>query len=306
VFLLTDGKPEGEFDPNPDVFLSSQDCRFPVHVIGFGYDTHAALLRRMSLAANSPLAFISDASMAASTMANIVAHASQAVLTDIRLVVAPPPGLQLAQGASAGDWVADERRACGYLVSDQTRRFLVKLDVEPGETPLLLRVFGEYRTPTQRESIFVSIHERQGIDADFEVAEVRQQFVTAASDLLQLARPRAKFDDLMRYLERTGQQQALLAECRGQIEQALGNQNTQSWERWGESYVAALARAHELEYPLNFKDESTKGYCTPGVSQLVSQALEVFQAKSLPAPPKAQKVDWSQMVSRDSRLGPAP
>jgi hypothetical protein len=306
VFLLTDGRPEGVQDIAPDEFLGNeqgQGLRFPVHVMGFGYDTDAALLRRMSLAANSSLGFISDSSMAATTMANLVAHASQTVISDLRIGIAPVPPLELAQElAPEQSWVQDQKRCCGCVVTGQTRKFNVALRVPAGQmpSPVLLRVFAEYQTPTGREEQFFAAQLRDNGRWD-EFVDVRQRFVAAASELLQPGRPRAKFDKLMTLLGEIehAQAKALLAECRGQIEQALAP--GPAWGRWGESYVAVLARAHELEYPLNFKDESTKGYATATVAKLAAQTLEVF--KELPAPratPRQQFVDWSRMATRDS------
>lgn len=166
---------------------------------------------------------------------------------------------------------------------------------------MLLRVFAEYQTPTGREEQFFAAGLRNNGRWDGFV-DVRERFVAAASELLQAGRPRAKFDKVVALLEQNAKDapaQALLAECRGQIEQALAP--GPAWTRWGESYVAVLARAHELEYPLNFKDESTKGYATPAVAKLAGQTLEVF--KELPAPraaPRQQFVDWSKMATRDS------
>jgi hypothetical protein len=301
VFFLTDGRPEGEQDVDPDLYLASRSTRFPVHIVGFGYATNASLLHKMSAAANSPLAFISDASMAATTMANIVAHAIEAQIFNLKLVVKPSNGFELT-----GDtWTADQEVACGYIVAGQKRSFKVDLVsrghlVGPvGPAPLaLLQVFATYDTAVERKEMFFTAKSRlAGDDVGFVLADARQKFVAALSDLLNEVQDRSKFDLFLKTVFAQEPQLVLMIEeCRDQVTLAL---TVDAWAKWGKSYVSAMLRAHELEYPLNFKDLSTRFYATPKVSRMVNETLDIFKTKAL-ATKSPVKVNWERLANANT------
>lgn len=298
VFLLTDGKPEGEVAQRnmpPDLKLAELNAEFgvPVHVIGFGYDTDAALLHRMSVAANSPLAFISDASMAATTMTNAIAHASQACFTDLKLCVLPALGFDLEGKSGVTD--------CGYIVAGQKRSFDFALrQHEAVDSLTVMNLEVQYRTTESPQRMAFAVQKREEVNwGARDLAVVRRAFVTRVSELRGGNREailQFMFDSqAYRHLDMVA---ALRRECDQELTLAV---DPVKWKTWGELYAASLARAHELEYPLNFKDLSTNSYLTPQVGELANEAIESFRkSKVVLARPQAQAVNFSGLANRQA------
>ena len=76
------------------------------------------------------------------------------------------------------------------------------------------------------------------------------------------------------------------AECKpdGQIGMAF---KPEYFQTWGQAYLYATLRGHEMAHQWNFKDESLKGYCHPDFDAEVDKLDRIFKMMPPPTPSKS-------------------
>lgn len=336
VFILTDGMPNVE-PPRGHIpmfrsFLDSWPSDSPkpmVSTFGFGYQLNSRLLDEIADLGQGMYGFIPDSGMVGTVFVHAVANlmttwATECVL-DIEVVDEGskfPTKVEVlgCLPVTPSSWGASVQ--VGDLQYGQSRDIVVKLppqcfgnyarqavNVIARYSPHTLAV-GASAPRTTRS--FERSHEVEG-SVLLHHQVYRLSFVSAVSKLFQNSAKTAKtppisgseFEQLV--ANHTGNpilkdhepSTALTSDISSQVIQGLGSQN---WSRWGMHYIPSLARSHQRQQCLNFKDEGLQVYGRDS-TLFTSTRDRIDQTfDSLPPPKPSLK---NQPVYRPGKSAPA-
>jgi len=300
VFLLTDGQPtdappKGEVDSLSRYLETYPDLKCQIHTFGFGYSLKSDLLVGLARYGNGTFAFIPDAKIVGTCFVDAVANACSTFTQNAKV------HLVLQNGATFGN-VADIKGSIpvreapwglvvnlGPLQIGQMRNIVVPMNLGaiPNDAPYL-EVTLEYENEIQNGEpyriIEYGIARSQSIDA--KVAYIRNIAVSEVYDIINafaagrdvnavrmmngLIATIAGFVEVVADRRVVG----LLEDLRGRMSKALTT--TERFSRWGQHYLRAIVRSHQLQQCTNFMDAGLQCYGGYLFSQLREQGGKTF------------------------------
>jgi hypothetical protein len=259
IIFQTDGESDPQSDPAMGVVGSlvnwkerHPDIKFTLHTIGYGYgdNLQSNLLREISDAGGGDFYYVPDGSILAQVCVHLFANLATATHTDISL-------------RCDGRYIP-----VGFLQAGQTRDFIAS-----GQTATLFQGRQEIATATTTEG-------RASMDAmahGLFVDALRNGVLSGALALTPLLAA-------LRALDQTPYVTALLTDLddpgmyKGQIGKAFQAAN---YRKWGRHYLPAVFTGHRNQWPMNFKDESSRFYGSKVTKNAVASGVDIYE--SLPA-----------------------
>jgi len=261
ILFQTDGESDPQSDPAMGVVGSlvnwkerHPDIKFTIHTIGYGYgdNLQSNLLREIATAGGGDFYYVPDGSILAQVCVHLFANLATVTHTDISL-------------RCGGTYIP-----VGFLQAGQTRDFIAT-----GQTATLFQGRQEMVTATTtttegRASVDAMAH---GIFVD----ALRDGVASGALALTPLL-------EGLRALDQTPYVTALLTDLddpglyKGQIGKAFQAAN---YRKWGRHYLPAVFTGHRNQWPMNFKDESSRHYGSAVTKAAVASGVDIYE--SLPA-----------------------
>jgi adenylate kinase len=300
LFLLTDGQPtdtppKGEVDSLVRYLETYPDLKCQIHTFGFGYSLKSDLLVSLAKYGNGTFAFIPDAKIVGTCFVDAVANACSTFTQNAKV------HLVLANGATFGN-VADIKGSMpvreapwglivnlGPLQIGQTRNIVVPMNLNnvPNDAPYL-EVTLEYENEVPNGEPYRVVE--YGIDrsqaSDAKVAYIRNVAVTNVYDIIDafvaghtvnavrmmngLIATIAGFPEVAADRRVVG----LMEDLRGRMSKALTT--TDRFNRWGQHYLRAITRSHQLQQCTNFMDVGLQRYGGQLFSRLRDQGGQIF------------------------------
>jgi len=228
------------------------DIKFTLHTIGYGYgdNLQSDLLRQMATAGGGDFYYVPDGSILAQVCVHLFANLATVTHTDISL-------------RCGGTYIP-----VGFLQAGQTRDFIAT-----GQTATLSVGRQEVVSTTTTDG-------RASVDAIAHGIFVDALRDGVASGALALTPLLAA----LRALDQTPYVTALLTDLddpglyKGQIGKAFQAAN---YRKWGRHYLPAVFTGHRNQWPMNFKDESSRFYGSAVTKAAVASGVDIYE--SLPA-----------------------
>ena len=259
ILFQTDGESDPQSDPAMGVVGSlvnwkerHPDIKFTLHTIGYGYgdNLQSDLLRQMATAGGGDFYYVPDGSILAQVCVHLFANLATVTHTDISL-------------RCGGTYIP-----VGFLQAGQARDFIAT-----GQTATLSVGRQEVATATATDG-------RASVDAIAHGIFVDALRDGVASGALALTPLLAA----LRALDQTPYVTALLTDLddpglyKGQIGKAFQAAN---YRKWGRHYLPAVFTGHRNQWPMNFKDESSRFYGSAVTKAAVASGVDIYE--SLPA-----------------------
>lgn len=317
VFLLTDGQPtntplHGEQQALQQYFENNQ-LKCQIHTFGFGYNLKSDLL--LNLAINGSFSFIPDAKIVGTCFVNAVSNICTTFTQNCVVYLVPKNGSTFTQN---NDPTPYKIINLGPLQYGQTRDIIVNMSIpqisdkgkEESEPQLkklkdtneyleVIVSYGEvYRVVTQGTN--------REITVDAINAYVRNQIVTTVYDiinkcgqgqgLLAVNSMKALTGEITAILLLTQDIRIskLLEDVQGRMSKAIST--PERFNRWGQHYLRAIIRAHELQLCTNFMDPGLQIYGGNLFSELRDQGGKIFLSLELKKSYNIQNVPQSTRV----------
>jgi hypothetical protein len=272
ILFQTDGESDPQSDPAMGVVGSlvnwkerHPDIKFTLHTIGYGYgdNLQSNLLREISDAGGGDFYYVPDGSILAQVCVHLFANLATSTHTDMSL-------------RCDGRYIP-----VGFLQAGQTRDFIAS-----GQTATLFQGRQEVVTVTATERLSSdsrpvgTTEGRASVDATAHglfVEALRNGVLSGALALTPLLAA-------LRALDQTPYVTALLTDLddpgmyKGQIGKAFQAAN---YRKWGRHYLPAVFTGHRNQWPMNFKDESSRFYGSKVTKDAVASGVDIYE--SLPA-----------------------
>ena len=263
ILFQTDGESDPQSDPAMGVVGSlvnwkerHPDIKFTLHTIGYGYgdNLQSDLLRQMATAGGGDFYYVPDGSILAQVCVHLFANLATVTHTDVSL-------------RCGGTYIP-----VGFLQAGQTRDFIAS-----GPSATLFQGRQEMATATATAT---TTEGRASVDAMAHGIFVDALRDGVASGALALTPLLAA----LRALDQTPYVTALLTDLddpglyKGQIGKAFQAAN---YRKWGRHYLPAVFTGHRNQWPMNFKDESSRFYGSAVTKKAVGDGVDIYE--SLPA-----------------------
>ena len=278
ILFQTDGESDPQSDPAMGVVGSlvnwkerHPDIKFTLHTIGYGYgdNLQSDLLRQMATAGGGDFYYVPDGSILAQVCVHLFANLATVTHTDLSL-------------RCDGTYIP-----VGFLQAGQTRDFIAT-----GRTATLSVGRQEVATATAAEGRATPDATAHSVFVD----ALRTGVATGALALTPLLAT-------LRSLDQTPYVTALLTDLddpglyKGQIGKAFQAAN---YRKWGRHYLPAVLTGHRNQWPMNFKDESSRHYGSAVTKAAVAAGVDIYE--SLPA----IKASFSETQASYSGGAPQP
>ncbi|EJD51304.1 hypothetical protein AURDEDRAFT_182040 [Auricularia subglabra TFB-10046 SS5] len=328
IFLLTDGMPnchppKGELGAFK-AYLDVHPAAFTVNTFGFGYNLDSHLLLQLATVGGGQYCFIPDSGMVGTVFVHAVANALATYAPTSTVSIEVPEGASVTVLGNVEHITASwgVKVELGDLMYGQTRDLVVRA-ADPSQVQL--SVTARFTPWTDKDAIELSASTVPAVDSAaraavkyhtrrLELVSVLLKASTSSPDkahleeLRQIAQAIRGDADLANHKAAV----ALIQDIEGQVLLAL--QNDTYYQRWGQHYLRSLARAHQRQHCVNFKDEGQLVYGAD--SPLFCSARDALDKAfdNLPAPKPSRRTygggGWgsarvvSSMSAMNSRSGP--
>eukprot|EP00930_Biecheleria_cincta_P030639 TRINITY_DN21218_c0_g1_i1.p1 TRINITY_DN21218_c0_g1~~TRINITY_DN21218_c0_g1_i1.p1 ORF type:complete len:823 (-),score=138.46 TRINITY_DN21218_c0_g1_i1:71-2539(-) len=312
IFLLTDGQPNilpprGHVAELRDYMDTHPGFRFQLNTFGFGYNLDSNLLVQLAKEGNGANAFLPDALLVGTTFVNTLANVMSTLCQRATLSLMAKGGARLA-GPVLGDYeVHDESwgRAVNFgpLHAGQPRELVLpmqlpaKMPCQTGDQPYL-EVFLDYTLGDGRQCRVSALADRRKASGDAIFAQLRSITVRTGLQAMSMMSSGEESSAEKEMLELCEQVEsaacageaccvALRADVEGRMSKAL--QGRHRFHRWGQHYLHALMRSHQLQICNNFMDPGLQHYGGTFFRALRDRGDAIFQAMPLPKVSSSQR-----------------
>lgn len=296
LFLLTDGQPQ-ESPPEGEVremlrYFDKHGRVACVSTFGFGYNLKSDLLCDLARSGQGAFSFLPDAKVVGTCFVNAIANAATQMAQAAKLYIVAKEGTTLlgvnghAEVETAANYVAIKLGNVQYgqqrdvvfraSVSDRDAFLAVVLEVEGARAdsePLKVRhealLSQAQSTPDSR----FAYHRALAVDAlHFALAECAAGRGGAAVAAMKQAAGRLAV--YAAQSEGDARATGLAGDVQGRCSKAIST--VERWNRWGQHYLRAILRAHEVELCTNFLDYGLQHYGGTLFKQLVDAGGKIF------------------------------
>jgi hypothetical protein len=285
ILLLTDGEPSDQVGS----FFSDQKAAPPhtLHTLGFGYDIKSDLLAELAQAGGGLYAFIPDATIVGTVFVNFVSFLLSIAQHHLVATVTGPEGFRLAPGAShTADGVTT--MDIGAVQYGQSRTFSV---IAPAGWAGTVSVAPAGCAPIATAPLLLCESAHDDSAADDLARSIIITAIIAATRTLDgykasISEAAEKVSRLQARHTESKYLQALLEDLTapgkdvGQLGHAV--ENPDFFSKWGKHYLPSVARAHQLQSCMNFKDAALQFYGGTVFRSVQASVESLFC--SLPAP----------------------
>ncbi|CAE6433545.1 unnamed protein product [Rhizoctonia solani] len=294
LFILTDGQPNIE-PPRGHIpmlktyldSLSSNAPKFTISTFGFGYSLDSRLLDEIADLGQGMYGFIPDSGMVGTVfvhaLANLIATWATGCILDVEVITEDPntDAKVVVLGAlpvTYSSWGASIR--VGDIQYGQSKDFVIKLSSECfGSSPRqTVNIAAKYLPHTHSDKDRLPLLTRAlGPNHEVETSVTLQHhvfrlsFVCAVSKIFRGSKKtsttcpvtQSQFEQsISKYLnnpalENYEPSKSLAMDINSQVILGLEPKN---WSRWGMHYIPSIARSHQRQQCLNFKDEGLQVY----------------------------------------------
>ncbi|KAF8759011.1 U-box protein [Rhizoctonia solani] len=292
VFILTDGQPNVE-PPRGHIpmiksyldALSPDAPKFTISTFGFGYNLDSRLLDEIAHLGQGMYGFIPDSGMVGTVfvhaLANLMVTWATGCVLDIEVVTKDPKAetqvvVMGALPVTYSSWGASIK--VGDIQYGQSKDFVIKLPSACfGSGPRQgVTITAKHLPHTHSDK--VSLNLIAALEPNHEVESsivlqhhvFRLSFIDAVSKILEESKRPNVTDLLQRQFEQSiasylndpvlknyEPSKALAMDITSQVILGLEPKN---WARWGVHYIPSIARSHQRQQCLNFKDEGLQVY----------------------------------------------
>ncbi|KAG8996864.1 hypothetical protein FRB94_007994 [Tulasnella sp. JGI-2019a] len=270
-----------------------------INTFGFGYKLDSRLLHSMAAVGRGTFGFIADAGMVGTVFVHAVANAYATYASNLEIDIQLGEGKadvgKVLEATGGFEWA---RTAAGLTVLmnplqyGQPRDLVLKTSNLPSSELLIitaqLKPWHSLETISGTQHVTLANYPPQNPSDAINVTyhEYRSKFVSSVYDILDIATrteeasgfgyqsqkvpvpktAKAMFEDLVSNMEATlpadktlaPDAYALLEDIRGQVLLAVSDENM--FRRWGQHYLLSMARAHQRQTCINFKDIGLQMY----------------------------------------------
>eukprot|EP00048_Salpingoeca_helianthica_P015968 m.229676 g.229676 ORF g.229676 m.229676 type:complete len:809 (-) comp17801_c0_seq1:27-2453(-) len=308
MLLLSDGQPS----INPprgtlktyQMLAKSKANNHTLHTFGYGYGLEYGLLDSLAVHGRGLYAYIPDASMVGTVFVNFFANLLSTAHYNITLGVKVSHGTltvldasqthTLTAGGSCGPFalgplqLVAPRTLCVLLSSDAAAELTVMSTDGSECVPQTIAIVPAPAVASASPALAFAYSRLLAVEVlKKAVTDIAARRVTL-KDAPACLTPLVKKLTAIRAATASEQLDALIDDLTsdrpdgGQLGKSIARSDW--WEQWGQHYLPAALRAHELEMCMNFKDASQQHYGGAGFATHQEQAEQIFVA--LP-PPKA-------------------
>lgn len=308
IIVLTDGQPN--LMPHKGYIQELQDYReshpgfgFQLNTFGFGYNLDSELLLNLAVEGQGAFAFIPDAIIVGTVFVSSVANVLSTLTQRATLHLMPRGGAEFVGPVLGVSKSAVTEASWGRVVSlgplqfGQTRDVTVPMHLPAGQQPYLEAVLVCPSSTGRPETRVALLASRRRASAEAIVAALRGEMIDGTAVAVTLAaagRSEAARQLLLDIAQRAARLHpsgvlSLRADLEGRMAKAVDG--LERFRRWGQHYLRALARAHQLQVCTNVMDPGLQMYGGSLFRQLRDEGDAIFV--SLPAPrPNRPKPLW--------------
>eukprot|EP01126_Amoeba_proteus_P023991 TRINITY_DN2409_c0_g1_i24.p1 TRINITY_DN2409_c0_g1~~TRINITY_DN2409_c0_g1_i24.p1 ORF type:complete len:600 (+),score=128.91 TRINITY_DN2409_c0_g1_i24:245-2044(+) len=330
LLLLTDGQPTESPPQGEDVTLrqyyeNHADFKCQVSTFGFGYSLKSKLLLDIATCGHGTFSFIPDAKIIGTCFVTAIANACSNLSQNCYVHMEPKNGATFAGDVEG--CVPFEKTSWGYVAKigplqyGQSRDVVVPLNLPPGNLPYL-EITVEYESATSGVHKVTHLASHRTKTADMTAAYLRNYAVriiyavisecskgTGTVGVRLMKSLVGKLAGCETLNQSTGVKDvritAINADVSGRVSKAIST--VERWNRWGQHYLRAIARAHQLQMKMNFMDPGLQYYGGRLFSQLEKECGEVFltlpMKKSGNYGAAPQQVSYTPTISTQSHYG---
>ncbi|KZV87126.1 hypothetical protein EXIGLDRAFT_724076 [Exidia glandulosa HHB12029] len=266
IFLLTDGMPNvhppsGELQAFKK-YLDAHPATFTVSTFGFGYALDSQLLLKLATTGGGQYSFIPDSGMVGTIFVHAVANALATYAPTSTLAIEAEGKLSILGDIKHIETSWGVQIDFGDIMYGQTRDIVVR-----AEDPMSVKVSvtASFTPWTDHEPVSVrgtaAPEQDASARADIKYHRRRLELVSALLDASKAAPDDEKiqaFKTIAQSIRKDADLAnhkhalALVEDVEGQI--LLAVENPEYWKKWGRHYLPSLARAHQRQHCVNFKD----------------------------------------------------
>ncbi|KAG8982529.1 hypothetical protein FRB93_008008 [Tulasnella sp. JGI-2019a] len=320
------------------------DRQVTINTFGFGYRLDSHMLHSMAEIGRGTFGFIADAGMVGTVFVHAVANAYATYADGLEIDIQVGDGdEEVAKGLEVTGGFESVQTATGLTVSinplqyGQTRDLIVKTPKPLLSTPLVITArcrpwdSPEMVSVTQRISTNDIPPQTLSEIASVTHHRYRCRFISVAYDILHVVNqgeevPTSTYESQMATIPGDAKMtfegiisdmeaalpvgrvmapdaHGLLEDIRGQVVLAVSDDDT--FQRWGQHYLFSIARAHQRQTCVNFKDIGLQGY-GKGSTLFVACRDEIDTLFDNLPPPKPIVVAQRQVMTRSPYRCSAP
>jgi len=299
VLLLTDGQPtdsppKGEEESLRSYFETYPDFTCQVNTFGFGYSLKSKLLADISRRGNGTFSFIPDAKIVGTCFVNATANACSNLSQNCNVHISLKGGANFA-GDLEGD-IPFEKTEWGVVAKlgpiqyGQGRDLVIPIDIPPARygDDEYLEVVVEYESAIDGAHKISATATSRKTTPDAISAFLRNHVVTTITNVIRLCesgRGQEGVRNLKALVGKVASYEAVGADPRlkglnedvsGRVSKAIST--VERWRRWGQHYLRAVVRAHQLQLRTNFMDPGLQVYGGEFFKKLEARGGEIFCA----------------------------
>jgi hypothetical protein len=293
IFLLTDGvpdsRPKSEQDHLQEYLQMHPNFVCQVNTFGFGYSLQSLMLAEVAKRGQGTFGFIPDAKIVGTCFVNTIANSCSSFTQNCNVKVSLLNGTNFAPGFTKTTDATHATFKLGPLQYGQSRDLVVPVAI-PGTLGAFddyISVSVEYTNYAGERVVVPGLGKSRVPTTEARIAYIRSHVVDTVEDIILNFvngpdRSRATMQELIHTVnsfvlgteEEDPRLKALREDVDGRVAKAIST--NERWQRWGQHYLRAITRAHQLQLRTNFMDPGLQIYGGKLFDSLQHRGGEIF------------------------------
>ncbi len=342
IFVLTDGQPttsppKGEHDALKQYIENHPDLKCQIHTFGFGYDLKSEILLNLAICGNGSFSFIPDAKILGTCLVNATANACSNFTQQCKVHLIPKNGSSFTDRNPIGGNLPFERTSWGLVVNlgplqyGQTRDLIVNMHMpNSNHKSNHKKIKSDPTEQLQEEYLEVTVEFDNSVNSITSHGTIRQPTIDSIAAYTRNHSVSDVYDVISMCASGQGVNGVrIMKTVVGQITNIVGaNQDTritgllndvggrmskaistvERFTRWGQHYLRAINRAHQLQLCTNFMDQGLQVYGGTLFNTLKDQGGAIFmtlELKRVPVQINPYQSSFQSLPSSQSSYQPS-